>query len=58
MFIAMITFRGLNVEKLETKFISMGCDGNNVFRGARIGVTTQMKKNVASYLMKVHNFGH
>jgi hypothetical protein len=25
---------------------------------ARIGVTTQMKKNVVSFLMRVHNFGH
>jgi hypothetical protein len=29
-----------------------------VFQGARIGVTTQMKKNVVSFLMRVHNFGH
>jgi hypothetical protein len=58
MFVAMITFGGLNVEKLGTKFISMGFDGNNVFQGAKIGVTTQMKKNVVSFLMRVHNFGH
>ncbi len=29
----MVAFGGLNVEQLETKFISMGCDGNNVFHG-------------------------
>jgi hypothetical protein len=40
MSIAMITFGGLTVENLKTKFISMGCDGNNVFEGAKIGVTT------------------
>ncbi len=54
----MITFGGLNVEKLGIEFISMGFDGSNVFQGARIGVTTQMKKNVVSFLMRVHNFGH
>ncbi len=44
--------------KLRAKFISMGCDGNNVFQGARIGITTQTKKNVVSFLMRVHSFGH
>jgi hypothetical protein len=28
------------------------------FQGARISVTTQMKKNVVLVLMKIHNFGH
>jgi hypothetical protein len=54
----MVTFGGLNVEQLETKFISMGCDGNNVFQGVRVGVFTQMKKNVVPFLMKIHCFVH
>jgi hypothetical protein len=42
MFIAMVTFGGLNVEQLGAKFISMGWDGNSVFQGVRVGVITQM----------------
>ncbi len=35
---AMVTFGGLNVEQLGAMFISMGCDGNNVFQGGKVGV--------------------
>jgi hypothetical protein len=58
MFIAMVTFGGLNVEQLGTKLISMGCDGNNVFQVVRAGVTMQMKENVAPFLMGIHSFVH
>ncbi len=58
MFIAMVTFRGLNVEQLGAKLISMSCDGNNVFQVVRVGVTMQMKKNVAPFLMGIHYFVH
>ncbi len=37
---AMVTFGGLNVEQLGVMFISMGCDGNNVFQGGKVGVIT------------------
>ncbi len=58
MFIAMVTFGGLNFEKLGAKFILMGYDGSSVFQGVRVGVTTQMKKNVAPVLMEIHSFIH
>jgi hypothetical protein len=58
MFIAMVTFRGLSVKQLRAKLISMGCNGNSVFQGARASVTTQMKENVAPFLMGVHCFAH
>jgi hypothetical protein len=34
----MVTFGGFNVEKLGVMFISMGCDGKNVFQGGKVGV--------------------
>jgi len=58
MFIAMVTFGGLNVEQLGAKLISMGCDGNNVFQVVRVGVIMQMKENVAPFLMGIHFFVH
>ncbi len=36
MIIAMVTYGGV----LGVKPISMVCDGNNVFQGAKVGVTT------------------
>jgi tartrate dehydratase beta subunit/fumarate hydratase class I family protein len=47
MFITMVTLEGLNVEKLGVKFISMDCDGNNVFQNVKVNVTKQIKENVA-----------
>ncbi len=58
MFIAMVTFGGLNVKQLGIKFISMGCDGSSVFQGAKVGVTTQMKENVVPFMMGIHCFVH
>jgi hypothetical protein len=40
MITAMVTFGGLVVKQLGAKLISMGCDGSNVFQGAKAGVTT------------------
>jgi hypothetical protein len=37
-------------------FISVGCDGNNMFQGVRANVITLMKKNVVPFLMGVHYF--
>jgi hypothetical protein len=56
MFIAMVTFGGLNFEKLGAKFILMGYDGSSVFQGVRVGVTAQMKENVAPILMEIHSY--
>ncbi len=58
MFITMVTFKGFNVKQLGVELISMGCNGSSVFRGARASVTTQMKENVAPFLMGVHYFVH
>jgi hypothetical protein len=54
----MVTFGGLNVEQLGAKLISMGYDGNSMFQGIKIGVTTQMKENVTPFMMGIHCFVH
>jgi len=36
----------------------MGCDGSSVFQGARVGVITQMKEIMVSFLMGIHCFAH
>jgi hypothetical protein len=54
----MVTFKGLSVKQLGVELISMGCNGSSVFQGARASVTTQMKENVAPFLMGVHYFAH
>jgi hypothetical protein len=58
MFIAMVTFWGLNVKQLGAKLISMGCKGNSVFQGAKASFTTQMKKNMAPFMMGIHCFAY
>jgi hypothetical protein len=58
MFIAMVTFGGLNVKQLGAKLILMGCDGSNVFQGAKAGITAQMKENVVIFMMGIHCFAH
>jgi hypothetical protein len=58
MFIAMVTFGGLNVKQLGAKLILMGCNGSNVFQGAKASVITQMKENVALFMMVIHCFPH
>jgi hypothetical protein len=45
---------GLSANKLGVKkLISMVCDGNNVFQGAKVSVTTWINDNVAPFLIKV-----
>jgi hypothetical protein len=58
MFIAMVTFGSLSVEKSGAKLISMGCDENSVLQSARVGVITKMKENVILFLMGVHCFAY
>jgi hypothetical protein len=58
MFIAMVAFGGLSAKQLGTKLISMGYNGSNVFEGAKVGVTTQMKENVVPFMMAIHCFVH
>ncbi len=52
------SFVGVGVKDLGSKFISMGCDDNNVFQDAKVGVTIQMKKIVAPFMIRVHFFVH
>ncbi len=54
----MVTFGGLSAKQLGAKLISMGCEGNNVFEGARASFTTQMKENVPPFMMGIHCFTH
>jgi hypothetical protein len=56
MFAAMLRFGSLNVKELDAKFTSMGYDGNIIFHGARVDVTTQMKYNVAPFMIGMHCF--
>jgi hypothetical protein len=52
------SFAGVSAKDLGLKLISMGCDGNSVFQGARVGGTTQMKEIVVPFMIKVHCFVH
>jgi hypothetical protein len=52
MLTTIVSFGGLNVEELRAKPTSIGCNGSNVFQNVRVGVTTQMKENVASFFME------
>jgi hypothetical protein len=36
----------------------MGCDGSSVFQGAIIGLITQMKENVAPFMVGILCFVH
>jgi hypothetical protein len=56
MFVAMFKFGGFIIKELGAKFTSMGCDGNINFQGARADVTTQMKDNVAPFMISMHCF--
>jgi hypothetical protein len=48
----------VNVNDLGLKLISMGCDDNNVFESAKVGVTTYMKEIVVPFMIKIHSFVH
>jgi hypothetical protein len=54
----MVTFESLNVKQLRTKFISISCDGNNAFQGAKTSVIAHMKENVVPFLVSMHCFAH
>jgi hypothetical protein len=58
MFIAMVTFGGLSAKQLGAKLNSMGCKGSSVFQNARASLITQMKENVAPFMMGIHCFAH
>jgi hypothetical protein len=54
----MFRFGGVTIEKLGVKLTSMGCDGSSVLQGAWASVTTQMKDNVAPFMLGMHCFAH
>jgi hypothetical protein len=54
----MVTFERLNVKPVKTNFISISCDGNNAFQGAKTSVIAHMKENVVPFLVGVHCFAH
>ncbi len=58
MFTIMVTFKGLKVENLRVKFLSMGYDVNNMFQGAKVNVTTQMKENAVPFRIEIQCFAH
>jgi hypothetical protein len=43
---------------LVSKLISFGVDGVLIFQGAKSGVTTQLKKKFAPYMLGVHCVEH
>ncbi len=49
---------GFEFQKIGSQVCFNGYDGSSVFQGVRIGVTTQMKKNVVPFLMGIHFFTH
>jgi hypothetical protein len=55
MFIAMVTFGGLSAKQLGAK---LSCEGNSVFQNAKARFITQMKENVAPFMMGLHCFVH
>ncbi len=56
MFVAMLKFGGFTIKELGAKFTSMGCDGSIIFQGAQADVTTQMKDNVAPFMIGMNCF--
>jgi len=49
-------FGGLGLEELCEKLVNIGCDGSNVFKGHKTGVTHQFKKKVIPFVIGVHLF--
>jgi hypothetical protein len=54
----MVTFESLNVKQLRMKFISISCDGNNAFQGAKTNAIAHMKENVVPFLVGMHCCAH
>jgi hypothetical protein len=46
----------VNAKDLGSNLITLGCDDNNIFQGARIGVFIQMKETIVPFMIKVHGF--
>jgi hypothetical protein len=50
----MAKYGGLLVEKLDSRWVNIGCDRDFVFERHRIGVTSQLKSCVTLFLIGVH----
>jgi hypothetical protein len=49
---------GLLRENIQTKLLCFGADGASVFQGNRNGVTIQLVREFAPYLLEIHYCGH
>ncbi len=47
-------YGGLLVEKLDSRWVNNGCDGDFVFERRCIGITSQLKSCVTLLLIGVH----
>ncbi len=54
----LIDFGGLGFKSLVGKLVSIGCDGNSVFQGHKMGVIQQFNEKVVPFVMWVHCFSH
>jgi hypothetical protein len=55
---AMANYVGLTNKDMTSKWICFGCDGNVVFKGHHNGVITQVKEQIALYVLGVHFTAH
>lgn len=54
---SLLVYRGLIMEDISSKLISFVCDGVTMFIGVHSGVTTQIYKSVAPFML-VQCFAH
>jgi hypothetical protein len=54
----LLDYGDLGVEEPWRKFVSMGCDGNNIFQAHWTSVMMQIKLKVATFFIGVHYFAH
>jgi hypothetical protein len=55
---SLVEYGGLRLDELVGKLINNGCNGNSVFWGLKLGVTLQLKEEVALFVTRVHCFTH
>ncbi len=48
---SLLVYGGLIIEDISSKLISFGCDGVRMFIGVHSGVTTQIYKRVAPFML-------
>ena len=57
-FQSLLTLGGLTEEGIGRKLICFRCDGDIVFQGHRIGITTQLREKVTPFMVGVHCMAH